>query len=68
MMMHVDVVSIVRGQKPELFGSINTAMMEFFDDQYVARFKATAATATATVATAGIGVGRAFQYRDFDNT
>ena len=30
--IHAEVVSIVQGQIPDLFGCINAAMMEFFDD------------------------------------
>ena len=51
----------------ELFGSIKTTMMEFYDDRYVALSDATDITATTVVAV-GIGTGRPFQYRDFDNT
>ena len=36
------------------FGSINTAMMEFFDDIYVAFPEVVAAATTATVVTLGM--------------
>ena len=67
-MIHTEVVSIVRGQIPELFGSIKTAMMEFFDDRYAAYSETTAVTATTTIVAARIGAGRAFQYQNSDNT
>nr|KAJ0200926.1 hypothetical protein LSAT_V11C600339460 [Lactuca sativa] len=35
-MNHAEVISILRGQIPELFGSIKTVVMELFDDRYVA--------------------------------
>lgn len=66
-MIHAKDVSIVRGQIPNLFGSIKTSMMEFFDDRYNALSKADVVAATVVFAAAGIGTGRAFQYHDFDN-
>ena len=44
-----EVVEIVRGQIPEMFGSIKTAMMEYFDDIYAALAETAAATATSAV-------------------
>ena len=44
--------------------SNKTAMMEFFDDIYVALSDIFVVAAIAAV---GIGVGWVFQYRDFDN-
>ena len=51
-----------------LFGSINTAMMEYFDDIYAAVAKTVAVVVTMAITTTGGGAGRAFQYQDFDNT
>ena len=51
-----------------MFGSIKTAMVEYFDEQYAALSEAATVAATAAVAAVGINVGRAFQYRDLDNT
>ena len=65
-LISVEFVIVVLGQMPELFGSINIAMMEFFDDRYAALSKVASSIATVTVAAVGIG-GGAFQYRDFDN-
>ena len=42
-MIHAEVVFIVWGQISKLFGSINTAKIEFFDDRYVALSKVAAA-------------------------
>ena len=56
-MIHAEVVYIVWGQIPELFGSIKTVMMEFFDQRYVALSKSVAATATVVVVDAEIGGG-----------
>ena len=55
-----EVVSIVRVQILELFESINTAMMEFFDDRYAALLETAAVVASTAFAAARIGVGRAF--------
>ena len=54
-----------------MFGSIKTAMVEYFDERYAALAETAAAAAPSAVTAAGIGRGgdgRAFQYRDFDNT
>lgn len=51
-MTHVEVVSIVRGQIPELFGFIKTDMMEFFDDRYTALSEAAAAAAATAIVAA----------------
>ena len=61
-MIHAEVVSIIRGNIPELFGYIKTATMECFDDRYVALLDVVAAVATVVIASVGIGGGRAFQY------
>ena len=52
-----EVVEIVRGQILEMFGSIKTAMMEYFDDIYATLAEMAAASAT----TAGGGASRGFQ-------
>ena len=58
-----------REQLPEMFGSIKTAMVEYFDERYAALAEtAVAAAASAVTATGEGGAGRGFQYRDFDNT
>ena len=62
-----EVVSIVRRQILELFGSIKTSMMEFFDDRYATLLETATAIATIIIVVAVIGIGRAFQYQDFDN-
>ena len=51
-----------------MFGSINTAMVEYFDERYAATGEMATATATTAVRAAGGGASRGFQYRDFDNT
>ena len=53
-----------------MFGSIKTVMVEYFDERYAALAETAAAAATSAVTAAGVGggAGRAFQYRDFDNT
>ena len=62
----VEVVPIIRGKMPEIFGSIKTTMMEFFDDRYTTIFETAADVASTTVVAAGVGIGRVFQYRDVD--
>ena len=66
--LHDEVVALFRAELPELFGSIKTTMVEYFDERYAALTETAAAVATAAVAAAGGGDGRGFQYRDFDNT
>lgn len=43
------------GQIPEMFGSIKTAMMEYFDDRYATLAEAAVAGATMVVAAARVG-------------
>ena len=59
--LHDEVAAMFQAELSELFGSIKTAMVEYFDERYAAL------TETAAAA-AGGGAGRGFQYRDFDNT
>ena len=68
--MHDEIAAAFRAQLPEMFGSIKTAMVEYFDERYAALAETAAAAATSAVTAAGVGggAGRAFQYRDFDNT
>ena len=66
--LHDEVAALFRAELPELFGSIKTAMVEYFDERYAALTETAAAAATAAVAAAGGGASRGFQYRDFDNT
>ena len=66
--LHDEVAALIRAELPELFGSIKTAMVEYFDERYAALTETAAAAATAAVAAAGGGASRGFQYRDFDNT
>lgn len=66
--LHDEVAALFRAELPELFGSIKTAMVEYFDERYAALVETAAAVATVTVAIAGGGADRDFQYRDFDNT
>ena len=63
-----EIAELFRAELPKLFGSIKTAMVEYFDERYAALIETAAAAATAAVAAAGGGAGRGFQYRDFDNT
>ena len=52
----------------ELFGSIKTTMVEYFDEHYVVLAEtAVAAAASAVIVAGGGGSGRGFQYQDFDN-
>ena len=53
-----------------MIGSIKTAMVKYFDEQYAALAE-TAATAAASAGIAeggGGGATQGFQYKDFDNT
>lgn len=58
----------VLGKVLELFGSIKTVMMKYFDDRYVALTEDVVAPATTAVAAVGVRGEQSFQYRDFDNT
>ena len=66
--LHDEVAAMFQAQLPEMFGSIMTAMVEYFDDRYAALAEVVAATITTSVSATGLGTGRVFQYRDFDNT
>ena len=66
--LHDEVAAIFRAELAEMFGSIKTAMVEYFDEHYAALTEAAAAAATSAVTVARGGTGRGFQYRDFDNT
>ena len=46
-----EVVEIVRGQILEMFGSIKTAMMKYFDDRYAALAEMAATAAATTITT-----------------
>ena len=63
-----EVVTIVWGSIPNLFRSINTAMIELFDDRYAALYESVVVAATMPVVANGVHGERAVQYRDFDNT
>ena len=65
--MHDEVAAMFWAQLPEMFRSIKTAMVEYFDARYAALTEAAAAAATMVVSAAGLGASRGFQYRDFDN-
>ena len=45
-----------------MFGSIKTAMIEYFDENYVALSMVVAAATTVAVAAAGVGPGQVFLY------
>lgn len=64
----VEVAAAVRGAIPEMFGSVDTTLIELVDECYTAVMQATAVAATAVVASIGARVGESFQYRDFSNT
>ena len=66
--IHEEVVAIFSVKNPDMFGSIKTMMMEFFDDRYPAIVETAAAAASIAVAAVGAGTGQAFQYQDFENT
>ena len=63
-----EIAELFRAELPELFGSIKTAMVEYFDERYAALTETATAVATAAVAAVGGGASRGFQYRDFDKT
>ena len=54
--LHDEVAAMFRAELLELFGSIKTAMVEYFDERYVAL----AETAAAAAAAVGGGVGQGF--------
>ena len=45
------------GQIPEMFGSIKTAMIKFFDDQYAAFSEIDVVAASAAVVAVGFALG-----------
>ena len=58
-----------RAQLPEMFGSIKTVMVEYFDERYAALAETAASAAgSAVIAAGGGGAGWGFQYWDFNNT
>ena len=66
--LHREVVAIIRDQVLELFGSIMTAMMDFFDDRYTAMAENVVVAASVVVVAVGVRQGLVFQYWDFNNT
>ena len=66
--LHDEVAAMFRAELSELFGSIKTAMVEYFDERYADLAETVAAAAAAAVAAEGGGAGQGFQYWDFDNT
>ena len=66
--LHDEVAAMFRAELSELFGSIKTAMVEYFDERYADLAETVAAAAAAVVAAEGGGAGQGFQYWDFDNT
>ena len=69
--MHDEIAAAFRAQLPEMFTSIKTTMVEYFDEQNAALAETAAAAATSVVTATGVGGGgasRAFEYRDIDNT
>ena len=66
--LHDEVATLFQAQLSEMFGSIKSAMVEYFDERYVAIAETAIATTTTTVRAAEGGASWAFRYRDFDNT
>ena len=62
-----EVIEIVRGQIPEMLGSIKSTMVEYFDERCAAITETAVVVATIAVMVAGGGASRASQYRDFGN-
>ena len=60
--MHDEITAAFRAQLPEMFGSIKTVMVEYFDERYAALAETAAAAATSAVTAEGVGggAGRAF--------
>nr|KAJ0188655.1 hypothetical protein LSAT_V11C900501560 [Lactuca sativa] len=56
--LHDEVAALFRAELPELFGSIKTTMVEYFDERYASLIETAAATATTAVTAAGRGAGR----------
>ncbi|XP_052626743.1 uncharacterized protein LOC128133384 [Lactuca sativa] len=65
--LHDEVAAMFWSEFPEMFGSIKTAMVEYFVDGYATLSEAAATAATIAVSTIGLGAGQVFQYQDFDN-
>ena len=51
--LHDEVAALFRAQLPEMFGSIKTAMVEYFDEYYATIAETAVAAATTAVTTAG---------------
>lgn len=58
--LHGEFVVIIRDQIQELFWSIKTTMMEFFDDIYAIVAKTAIVVASVTVIAIGVGPGWVF--------
>ena len=55
--LHDEIAAAYRAQLPEMFGSIKTAMVEYFDERYAALAKTVAAAAASVVSAVGGGIG-----------
>ena len=52
-MIHNEVVAVIRAEILEMFGSINTTLIETFDERYAAVTEATASAAVAAASPQG---------------
>ena len=53
--LHDEVDAMFWDQLPEIFGSIKTAMVEYFDDRYVVLTKAATVSVTSSIMPTGVG-------------
>ena len=58
--MHDEVATLFQAQLPEMFVSIKTTMVEYFDERYTALAETAAATVASAVTTARGGSSQAF--------
>ena len=59
-LLQEEVVAYFQAQLTEMFRSIKTTIIEYFDECYVALSEIAAVAATTTVAAAGVGSGRVY--------
>ena len=62
-----EVVIVIRGQIPEMFSSIKTTMIEYFNDRYAALSEAIVAAANTIITADRVHGERTFQCQDFNN-
>ena len=66
--LHEEVVALFQAHLSGMFGSIKTAMVEYFNERYAAIAETVSVVAFSAIAAVGGGAAWAFQYRESNNT